>query len=70
MALSAARQNGLRGIVVPDTNASEAAVVEELGEYIPQLTTVEPAAAFPRSRLSALSHMTGKMPIPLIAVES
>jgi len=29
MALSAARQHGLRGIVVPDTNAHEAAVVEE-----------------------------------------
>ena len=144
MAISAARQNGLRGIVVPDTNAAEAAVVEELEvipvsslaeaaaffaghldidpvpsrlqelfntlshydddysdvrgqelakralviaaagahnllmlgppgsgkrEYIPQHATVDPAAAFPRWA-GSLSHLTGKMPIPLIAVES
>ena len=34
MAIAAGRQKGLRGIVVPDTNAAEAAVVEEL-EVIP-----------------------------------
>ena len=34
MAIAAARSCGLRGIVVPDTNASEPAVVEEL-EVIP-----------------------------------
>ena len=41
-------------------------------EYMPQLTTVDPAAAFPRSCRSPLIHMTGKRPVPLdpIAVES
>ncbi|MHB8969775.1 MAG: magnesium chelatase domain-containing protein [Pirellulaceae bacterium] len=45
MAISAARQKGLRGIVVPDTNASEAAVVEEL-EVIPVSSFAEAAASF------------------------
>ena len=45
MALSAARQKGLRGIVVPDTNAAEAAVVEEL-EVIPVSSLAEAAAFF------------------------
>ena len=45
MAISAARQRGLRGIVVPDTNASEAAVVEEL-EVIQVSLLVEAAAFF------------------------
>jgi magnesium chelatase family protein len=45
MALSAARQHGLRGIVVPDTNAHEAAVVEEL-EVIPVSSLAEAAAFF------------------------
>jgi len=45
MAISAARQNGLRGIVVPDTNASEAAVVEEL-KVIPVSSLAEAAAFF------------------------
>ncbi len=45
MALSAARQDGLRGIVVPDTNAYEAAVVEEL-EVIPVSSLAEAAAFY------------------------
>ncbi len=45
MAMAAARQNGLRGIVVPDTNAAEAAVVEEL-EVIPVSSLAEAAAFF------------------------
>jgi magnesium chelatase family protein len=45
MAISAARQRGLRGIVVPDTNASEAAVVEEL-DVIPVSSLAEAAAFF------------------------
>ena len=45
MAISAARQRGLRGIVVPDTNAAEAAVVEEL-EVIPVSSLAEAAAFF------------------------
>ena len=45
MAMSAARQKGLRGIVVPDTNAAEAAVVEEL-EVIPVSSLAEAAAFF------------------------
>ena len=45
MAISAARQKGLRGIVVPDTNAAEAAVVEEL-EVIPVSSLAEAAAFF------------------------
>ena len=45
MAISAARQRGLRGIVVPDTNVSEAAVVEEL-EVIPVSSLAEAAAFF------------------------
>ncbi len=45
MAISAARQRGLRGIVVPDTNAAEAAVVEPL-EVIPVSSLAEAAAFF------------------------
>ncbi|MCU0963086.1 MAG: ATP-binding protein, partial [Pirellulaceae bacterium] len=45
MAMSAARQKGLRGIVVPDTNAAEAAVVEQL-EVIPVSSLAEAAAFF------------------------
>ena len=45
MAMAAARQNGLRGLVVPDTNAAEAAVVEEL-EVIPVSSLAEAAAFF------------------------
>jgi magnesium chelatase family protein len=45
MAISAARQRNLRGIVVPDSNASEAAVVEEL-EVIPVASLAEAAAFF------------------------
>ncbi len=45
MAMAAARQNGLCGIVVPDTNAAEAAVVEEL-EVIPVSSLAEAAAFF------------------------
>ncbi len=45
MAISAARQRGLRGIVVPDTNAAEAAVVEEL-EVIPVSSLAEAVAFF------------------------
>jgi magnesium chelatase family protein len=45
MAISAARQRGLRGIVVPDTHASEAAVVEER-EVIPVSSLAEAAAFF------------------------
>ena len=41
----AAGQKGLRGIVVPDTNAAEAAVVEEL-EVIPVSSLAEAAAFF------------------------
>jgi magnesium chelatase family protein len=47
MAISASRQRGLRGLVVPDTNASEAAVVEEL-EVIPVSSLAEAAAFFAR----------------------
>ena len=45
MAMAAARQDGLRGLVVPDTNAAEAAVVEEL-EVIPVSSLSEAAAFF------------------------
>ena len=45
MAISAARQKGLRGLVVPDGNAAEAAVVEEL-EVIPVASLAEAAAFF------------------------
>ena len=45
MAMAAARQVGLRGLVVPDTNAAEAAVVEEL-EVIPVSSLSEAAAFF------------------------
>ncbi|NLX53768.1 MAG: YifB family Mg chelatase-like AAA ATPase [Planctomycetaceae bacterium] len=45
MAMSAVRQTGLRGIVVPDTNAAEAAVVEQL-EVIPVSSLAEAAAFF------------------------
>ncbi|MHB0956353.1 MAG: YifB family Mg chelatase-like AAA ATPase [Pirellulaceae bacterium] len=45
MAMAAARQRGLRGLVVPDTNAAEAAVVEEL-EVIPVSSLAEAAAFF------------------------
>ena len=45
MAMAAARQFGLRGLVVPDTNAAEAAVVEEL-EVIPVSSLSEAAAFF------------------------
>ena len=45
MAISAAKQQGLRGIVVPDSNAAEAAVVEEL-EVIPVASLAEAAAFF------------------------
>lgn len=45
MAMSAARQQGLRGLVVPDTNAAEAAVVEDL-EVIPVASLAEAAAFF------------------------
>ena len=43
MAISAARQKGLCGIVVPDTNAAEAAVVEEL-KVIPESSLADAAA--------------------------
>jgi magnesium chelatase family protein len=49
MAMPAARQNDVRGIVVPDTNAAEAAVVEEL-EVIPVSSLAE-AAAFSAGHL-------------------
>ncbi|MCU0961348.1 MAG: magnesium chelatase, partial [Pirellulaceae bacterium] len=45
MALSAARQRHLRGIVVPETNAAEAAVVEQL-EVTPVSSLAEAAAFF------------------------
>ncbi len=45
MAMAAARQDGLRGLVVPDTNAAEATVVEEL-EVIPVSSLSEAAAFF------------------------
>jgi predicted ATPase with chaperone activity len=45
MAIAAARSCGLRGIVVPDSNAAEAAVVEEL-EVIPVSSLAEAAAFF------------------------
>jgi len=45
MAMAAARQVGLRGLVVPDTNAAEAAVVEEL-EVIPVSSLAESTAFF------------------------
>ena len=45
MAIAAARSCGLRGIVVPDTHASEAAVVEEL-EVIPVSSVAEAVAFF------------------------
>jgi magnesium chelatase family protein len=45
MAIAAARNGGLRGIVVPDSNAAEAAVVEEL-EVIPVSSLAEAAAFF------------------------
>ena len=45
MAIAAARQNGLSGFVVPDTNAAEAAVVEEL-DVIPVSSLSEAAAFF------------------------
>jgi hypothetical protein len=45
MAIAAARDGGLRGIVVPDSNAAEAAVVEEL-EVIPVSSLAEAAAFF------------------------
>ena len=45
MAMAAARQDGLRGLVVPDTDAAEAAVVEEL-EVIPVSSLSEAAAFF------------------------
>ena len=45
MAMAAARQVGLRGLVVPDTNAAEAAVVEEL-KVIPVSSLAEAAAFF------------------------
>jgi len=45
MAISAAKQQGLRGLVVPDSNAAEAAVVENL-EVIPVASLAEAAAFF------------------------
>jgi magnesium chelatase family protein len=45
MAISAAKQKGLRGLVVPDSNAAEAAVVENL-EIIPVASLAEAAAFF------------------------
>ena len=45
MAMSAARQQGLRGLVVPDTNTAEAAVVEDL-EVISVNSLAEAAAFF------------------------
>ena len=45
MAISAAKQKGLHGLVVPDSNASEAAVVENL-EVIPVASLAEAAAFF------------------------
>ncbi len=45
MAISAAKQQGLRGLVVPDSNAAEAAVVENL-EVIPVASLTEAAAFF------------------------
>ncbi len=45
MAISAAKQKGLRGLVVPDSNAAEAAVVEDL-EVIPVASLAEAAAFF------------------------
>jgi magnesium chelatase family protein len=45
MAISAAKQQGIRGLVVPDSNAAEAAVVENL-EVIPVASLAEAAAFF------------------------
>ena len=45
MAISAARQEHLRGLVVPDSNATEAAVVEDL-EVIPVSSLAEAVAFF------------------------
>ena len=45
MAMSAAKQKGLRGLVVPESNAAEAAVVENL-EIIPVASLAEAAAFF------------------------
>ena len=45
MAISAAQQRALRGLVVPDTNATEAAVVEHM-EVIPVSSLAEAVAFF------------------------
>jgi len=45
MAISAAKQKGLQGLVLPDINAAEAAVVEDL-EVIPVASLAEAAAFF------------------------
>ncbi|MCU0962317.1 MAG: hypothetical protein MUF48_19640 [Pirellulaceae bacterium] len=70
MAMAAARQRHSRGIVVPETNAAEAAVVEEL-EVIPVSSLAE-AAAFFAGHLeiditlpSILPHYLSERGIPL-----
>ncbi len=45
MAMAAARQGNLRGIIVPDVNAAEAAVMEDI-EVIPVSSLAEAVAFF------------------------
>ena len=48
MAMAAARQENLRGIIVPDVNAAEAAVVEDI-DVIPVSSLAEAVAFFARA---------------------
>ncbi len=63
MAMAAARQDGLRGFVVPDTNAAEAAVVEEL-----ESTSTIRIQRVPPAVLLAMDHVPGThsaLPLPV-----